>query len=105
MSRAFLMTAERLAFITVFVISRMMASKRLARTDIRNGSMRGRASAVASAACSWLGATAEFTRWFIGDPSSLGGEPSPSVPARDLLFDQILSWTCLPLQAGRHRLG
>jgi hypothetical protein len=40
MSRAFLITAERLAFITVLVISRMMASKRLASTDMRNGSMR-----------------------------------------------------------------
>ena len=38
-SRAFLTAAERLAFITVLHISRMIASRRLESTDIRTGSI------------------------------------------------------------------
>src|SRR5690606_3107550 len=52
-SRAFLITAERLARITTRVISRTMASKRLFRTDMRNGSMRRETVSSAWSALGW----------------------------------------------------
>ena len=48
-SLAFLITAERLAFITTLLISRTIASKRLLSTDTRKGSTRRFISAVALA--------------------------------------------------------
>ena len=46
MSRAFLIAADRLAFITVLLISRMIASSRLDRIAIRNGLISGAWSCV-----------------------------------------------------------
>src|SRR5437868_5430558 len=98
MSRAFLMTLERLAFITVLVISRMIDSIRLDSTDSRIGSklsaLRDRAPAgLALTLVAKLiggGSSASFGRvWEIGP--SQRSRMSASAPVR------------VPLDRRRHR--
>src|SRR5438105_89080 len=96
MSRAFLMTLERLAFITVLVISRMIDSIRLDSTDSRIGSklsaLRDRAPAgLALTLVAKLiggGSSASFGRvWKIG-PSQRSRMPAGApvrVPLRSPL--------------------
>ena len=91
MSRAFLMTAERLAFMTVLVISRMMASKRLASTDMRKGSMR--VCAAPAATSSGLGCSMALP-WCCARPRhgrcGALGAPAQASAARLLLRSDIV---------------
>src|SRR5258707_2472575 len=90
MSRAFLMTLERLAFITVLVISRMIDSIRLDSTDSRIGSkLSARTGAalagwaltlVAELICAGSSRVSDMVgiRLFAAD----AGCPSPAPPCR-----------------------
>ena len=73
MSRAFLMTLDRLAFMTVLVISRMIDSNRFDRTASRIGSKVSTVGAAAVAAMEWVAAAcaAAGSARFIAFPTSL----------------------------------
>lgn len=62
-SRAFLMTAERLARMTTSVISRTIASKRLFNTDIRKGSTRRSEVSSSGLLVESMAVIASYSRW------------------------------------------